>query len=292
MLIGCLMGLGVLASQSELTVMRASGVSVLRIVWMVIRPVLVLVLVICLAREFIVPSSDRYADYFRAEKIEQDAPYNLIRSQRGVWMRDGNHFLHFNYVSAKGEIFGFARLAFDNHGELLFGQYAPQAVHNNDEKNPGWHLENVRTTVVGENATQAGSQEDFWSSKLSPALLAAVATDPDEMSIRELHYYMNFLVKQGQDAGLFKFYFWRNVLLPFAMVGLVLVAISFIFGPLRETSMGYRLFAGVMLGMLFRFGQNILGPVSLVYGFAPWLAVAVPILACWLLGFFMLLRMR
>src|SRR5690606_37103867 len=41
-LIGCLIGLGSLASNSELTIIRASGVSVGRIVWSVMKPMLVL----------------------------------------------------------------------------------------------------------------------------------------------------------------------------------------------------------------------------------------------------------
>lgn len=41
-LIGCLIGLGSLASNSELTIMRAAGVSVGRIVWAVMKPMLVL----------------------------------------------------------------------------------------------------------------------------------------------------------------------------------------------------------------------------------------------------------
>ena len=43
-LIGCLFGLGILATNSEVIVMRASGVSLLRIVFFVIRPVLLFVL--------------------------------------------------------------------------------------------------------------------------------------------------------------------------------------------------------------------------------------------------------
>ena len=56
--------------------------------------------------------------------------------------------------------------------------------------------------------------------------------------------------------------------------------------------MGYRLFTGVMLGIVFRFSQDLLGPTSIVYGFVPLLAVAAPIAVCWLLGLLLLLRTR
>lgn len=292
MLIGSLLGLGVLANQSELTVMRASGVSVLRIVWMVVKPTLVIVLLISAIREYIVPASDRYANYYRAEKIEEDPSYNLIRSQHGLWMRKDNQFIHFNYVNADGEVFGFARFAFDNKGELQFAQYAPHAVHNSESADPGWKLEAPKTTIFGENEVTAGAQEDYWKSELAPSLLAVVAVDPDEMSLRELHYYINYLAEQSQDARIFELSFWKRALQPLAMIGLVLVAVSFIFGSLRDTTMGYRLFFGVMFGMVFRFSQSILGPTSMVYGFSPWLAIAIPIVICWALGFYLLSRVK
>lgn len=294
LLIGCLMGLGVLASQSELTVIRASGVSVARIVWMVIKPTLAVIALVCLAGEFVVPSIDRYANHYRAEKVEQEAIYNLIRSQHGLWMRQGNDFIHFNDVDANGNVYGFARLSFDERGELLFGQYASRAVHNGKSaaQQPGWQLENVKTTRFESDKVVASAEENFWRSELEAGLLAVVATDPDEMSVRELRYYMGYLQGQGQDEHLFALVFWKKTLQPLAMIGLVLVAISFIFGPLRDTTMGYRLFCGVMLGLVFRFGQDLLGPTSMVYGFSPWLAVAVPIAVSWLLGAVLLLRTR
>ena len=278
-----------LANQSELTVMRASGISVLRIVWMVVKPALVIILLISVIREFIVPASDRYANYFRAEKIEEDQSYNLIRSQHGLWMRKDNQFIHFNYVNANGEVFGFARFAFDSAGELKFAQYAPHAVHSGEAAVRGWKLEKPKTTIFGENEITAGAQEDYWESELDPGLLAVVAV---EMSLRELHYYINYLDEQSQDARIFELSFWKRALQPLAMIGLVLVAVSFIFGSLRDTTMGYRLFFGVMLGMAFRFSQSILAPTSMVYGFSPWLAIAIPIMICWVLGFYLLSRVK
>ncbi|MEZ5538438.1 MAG: LPS export ABC transporter permease LptG [Pseudomonadales bacterium] len=292
LLIGSLLGLGVLASQSELTVMRASGVSVLNIVLMVIKPALVLIVLIGLVREFVVPAADRYANHFRAEKIEEDPLYNLIRSTHGLWLRQENQFVHFNYVNAQGDVFGFARFAFSDDGEMKFAQYAPRAVHKGDGTEPGWQLENARTTTFDNNETKIDVQENFWKSELNPNLVAVVALDPEEMSMRELHYYINYLGDQNQDARTFELTFWGKVLQPLAMIGLVLVAISTIFGSLRATTMGYRLFFGIMLGMAFRFSQSILGPASMVYGFSPWMAIALPIVVCWGLGFFFLARVK
>ena len=75
-------------------------------------------------------------------------------------------------------------------------------------------------------------------------------------------------------------------------MSLVLIAISFIFGPLREVTMGQRIFTGVVFGVVFRLVQSLLGPSSVVFGFAPIIAVAIPILLCGLLGLYLLNRTR
>ncbi|HQQ74929.1 MAG TPA: LPS export ABC transporter permease LptG [Pseudomonadales bacterium] len=294
MLIGCLMGLGVLASQSELTVMRASGVSVLRIVWMALRPMLALILLTSLLGEFVVPNIERYASRMRTETFEKEQPYNLINSDNGLWMRQENDFLHFNHVTSTGEIYGFARLSFGAQGDLQYAQYASRAEHNGDKKNPGWILKGVRITRYNGDAVSTAITEadEHWYSELDPGLLNVVVSEPADMSLQELRYYMNYLAMQGQESRAFELVFWQKILQPLAMIGLVLVAISFIFGPLRDTTMGYRLFIGVMVGIVFRFSQDLLGPTSLVYGFPPLLAVSLPVFVCWMAGVFLLLRTR
>jgi lipopolysaccharide export system permease protein len=72
----------------------------------------------------------------------------------------------------------------------------------------------------------------------------------------------------------------------------VLIGISFIFGPLRSVTVGQRLIVGILVGLTFKFAQDLMGPASSVYGFAPWLAVLVPILVCLMFGGWMLQRVK
>jgi hypothetical protein len=82
--------------------------------------------------------------FLRSEKQEQEYIFNMINSDHGLWMRQDNDFLHFNHVSANGDIVGFARLAFDDHGDLQYAQYASRAEYSAEgiragldaEKNP------------------------------------------------------------------------------------------------------------------------------------------------------------
>jgi lipopolysaccharide export system permease protein len=131
-----------------------------------------------------------------------------------------------------------------------------------------------------------------WETPLTPTLLNIVVAEPETLSIRSLYYYINYLKGQGLGSSDYSLAYWEKLLQPLATVSLVLIAISFIFGPLREVTMGQRIFTGVVFGVVFRLVQSLLGPSSVVFGFAPIIAVAIPILLCALLGLYLLNRAR
>ena len=101
---------------------------------------------------------------------------------------------------------------------------------------------------------------------------------------------MGYLDEQQIDNGEYQLAFWRKVFQPLAGIALVLVAASFVFGPLREATTGYRVFMAVIVGIVFNTGQDLLGPSSLVFGFQPWLAILLPIVIYGLVGLFLLRR--
>src|SRR5690606_22997501 len=131
-----------------------------------------------------------------------------------------------------------------------------------------------------------------WETPLTPGLLNIIVAEPETLSIRNLRYYINYLHEQGLGSSDYSLAFWEKFLQPIATVSLVLVAISFIFGPLREVTMGQRIFTGVVFGVVFRLIQSLLESSSVVFGFAPVIAVAIPIFFCVLLGIFLLIRAR
>ena len=98
-LIGCLIGLGTLASNSELTIMRAAGVSVGRIVWSVMRPMLMLMVVGILIGEYLAPQTENQAQSFRA--MAQGGG-DAQSAKHGLWHRQGNEYVHINAVQPSG----------------------------------------------------------------------------------------------------------------------------------------------------------------------------------------------
>ena len=85
--------------------------------------------------------------------------------------------------------------------------------------------------------------------------------------------------------------FWSKALQPVAVLGLVLVALAFVTGPLREAGLGARLGAGIAVGLAFKYLVDVFGPMSVVFSIPPWLAMAVPVALSWIAGIVLVRRM-
>ena len=283
-LIGCLIGLGSLASNSELTIMRAAGVSTGRIVWAVMKPMLVLMLAGILIGEYLAPATESVA---QANRALAQGSGDAQSSKHGMWHREGDEFIHINAVQPDGMLLGVTRYRFDKEHHLLSASFAKKANFTQDH----WELSDVATTVFHERNTEVvNTPEERWDVSLSPELLNTVVMAPDALSISGLWGYIHYLKDQGLNNGRYWLAVWVKVLQPFVTAALVLMAISFIFGPLRSVTLGQRVFTGVLIGFAFKIAQDLLGPASLVFGFSPLFAVLLPAGICALAGFWLLRR--
>jgi lipopolysaccharide export system permease protein len=283
-LIGCLIGLGSLASNSELTIMRAAGVSLGRIVWAVMKPMLILMVVGVLIGEYIAPATESTA---QANRSLAQGSGDAQSAKHGLWHRQGDEFIHVNSVQPNGLLYGVTRYRFDDQRHMLSSSFAKRAEFETDH----WQLSDVTTTLFHERSTEVVTAPvERWNVALSPQLLSTVVMAPESLSISGLWGYIHYLADQGLNNGRYWLAFWVKVLQPLVTAALVLMAISFIFGPLRSVTLGQRVFTGVLVGFTFRIVQDLLGPSSLVFGFSPLFAVLVPAGVCALAGLWLLRR--
>jgi len=321
-LIGCLVGLGILANNNELTIMRASGVSVMQIIWLVMRPVFLIILMGLIIGEF-APYADRIAEGYRdmalypvkekrqnekkitngnsfSKKIKEKIKENTDRlhlvsaspDEKSLWNRERNEFIRFATVLPNGKIYGITRFSFNDDKTLSSVQYAREGTYQHD----GWLLENVKTVNFNASPDKYFSEETqeslHWATQLTPEMLTFVSTNPESLTFRELGRYGSFLKEQQRDSRPYELEWWKKVIKPFEIFSLVLIAISFIFGPLRQVTIGQRIFMGVMVGIVFQTLQSMFTTSSLVFGFSPIMAVTLPVLVCASIGFVVIARVR
>ncbi|MFC3609112.1 LPS export ABC transporter permease LptG [Stutzerimonas tarimensis] len=283
-LIGCLIGLGALASSSELTIMRAAGMSLGQIVWAVMKPMLVIMLVGLLVGEYVAPWTENRAQAGRSMALGGGEAQS---SRSGLWHRQGDEFVHVNSVQPNGVLFGVTRHRFDDDRVLIASSFARRADFREDH----WLLTDVAITHFrGDHTEVEQVVESRWDVQLSPELLSTVVLEPEALSISGLWQYIHYLADQGLANSRYWLAFWTKALQPVVTLSLVLMAISFIFGPLRSVTLGQRIFTGVVVGFVFRIAQDLLGPASQVFGFPPLLAVLVPASISALIGLWLLRR--
>ncbi|MDP2226694.1 MAG: LPS export ABC transporter permease LptG [Moraxellaceae bacterium] len=286
-LVGGIVGLGMLANHSELTVMRAAGVSIRRLVWWVLKPALLLVLLGLVLGQWVVPQAEQLAEARRAEAMGRELQAGYLRS---YWHREGDDILRIGRVAPGGHLQEVSLYHFAPDGRLLAARRALTASFADGH----WQLQDVTATVLAPDGTASVTQAETqaWNSRLTPEFLRLVTLRPEYLSLSRLHEYAGYLRDQGLNAEVYFLEFWKKALAPLATISMVLIACSFIFGPLRSVTMGLRILAGIFAGLLFRYGQDFLGYASLVYDFSPVVAAGLPIAVCLLLGGVAVARVR
>lgn len=283
-LIGCLIGVGGLSNSSELTVIRAAGVSTLQIVGMVLKPTLVIIVLGMLVSEFIAPNLEQVAqsrrDFLRGN--------SALQQEHGTWLRDGSDYLHVNAVYPGGELFGVSRFQFVDR-KLTSLSFAESVQFQNGVWNE-WVVTETRFLPTT-TETQSLSNR-VWDTELTPDILDMASLSPEHLSLRGLYSYSRYLGLETRFASNYRLAFWTKIFNPLAIAALVLVGLSFVYGASRSVSIGQRIFVGIMVAVVFQQVQDILGPASIIWGFSPIIAVLTPIVITLAIGTFLLRRQK
>lgn len=274
-LIGALAGLGVLAAGSELVVLRASGVSTLQLGLAAMIPALLFVALGAVLGEWIAPAAEERAEASRAAALR-----DVRGTGSSTWFRDGNLFVRVTGGKGASTLDGISQYVFDDAQDLVAARRALRAEYR--AQGDGWRLVDIRETRFSSDRLELSTQESrVWLTSATPQALASkMQVEPSKLSIADLGARIDYLESEGFDAGEFRLAVWRKLAQPLAILSLVLLAASFVSGPLREAGMGLRIAAGVLVGIGFKFVQDLLGPASVVFGFSPAIAVLLPVLIC------------
>ncbi|MBW7981749.1 LPS export ABC transporter permease LptG [Enterobacillus tribolii] len=284
-LLGALLGLGMLAQRSELVVMQASGFTRMQIAASVMKTAIPLVLLTMAIGEWVAPQGEQAARNYRAQMMYGGS---LLSTQSGLWAKDGNDFIYIQRVSGEKQLTGVSIYHFNDERRLLSVRYASSATFENDE----WRLSQVNESNLEDPNQITGSQtlNGSWKTKLTPDKLGVVAMDPDALSISGLYHYVKYLKQSGQESNRYMLNLWSKVFAPLSVAVMMLMALSFIFGPLRSVPMGARVLVGICFGFLFYVLDQIFGPLSLVYSIPPLFGALLPSALFLIISIFLLLR--
>lgn len=269
-LLGSLIGLGAMASSHELTVMRASGISVFQLAGASLLGGLVLAVLCVLLAEFVAPQAEQQANRLKASTRLNQVSY-LARG--GVWARDGDVFLNVQHMLTEEKLAGIriVEMSEDNEVERITEAESAEFIAGR------WVLQRIRESRLGDNSidiTRRANQP--WQTTLSPEFLRLFVIAPDIMSTTRLLDYIHYLEENDLSTRKYWQVFWRRIITPFSVMVMVLLALPFVFGPLRSVGNGQRVVMGVLVGVSFYVINMMLGHSGVVFGLNPAVAAILP----------------
>ncbi|MGP1957741.1 MAG: LPS export ABC transporter permease LptG [Arsenophonus sp. ER-QC15-MAG3] len=286
-LLGTLLGLGALSTFNELVAMQVAGFSRLQIAISVMKTSIPLIIIIVIIGEWIAPVTEQWARNYQAEKI---VGRSLIVTNHGLWAKDGMNFIHIQHIIDKNKIKEISIYQFNEQKKLqaiIFADSGSYDFHTNH-----WKLSKIYKSLINNEKEIINSQSLHmdWKTNLSPEKLEIISLEPDSLAISGLYKYIKYLKETGQKASIYKLNMWKKILSPFSISVMMLMAISFIFGPLRNVLIGVRVLIGIFSGFIFYLLNEGFGNLSLVYDTPPLIAAILPSILFFIFSIFLLMR--
>jgi len=273
-LLGCILGMGHLATTGQLLIFRVSGASILKITLITLKNSLIFLLFFIAIGEFFAPISSSFAESNKSSAMGNSS---ASTSQDGFWIRDGD-----NFINVKRNIDG-----------TLFSGITVIEVNSSNK---------IERVIKSENAIFDGNSLDMNGSKIfsidnsssfdsisskernsynkivsfDQDLIDSLEKEPDDLSTWTLIKQIRFLSDNKLRSGVFEVELYKRIIQPITLVAMILLAMLFIFGSTRDVTLGRKIFFGVTLGLSFEMLSRVASALALSMDFSPLLSSILP----------------
>lgn len=285
-LIGSLMGLGNMASGSEITAMRAAGYSIRNIVVTTLKLGFVLALMAFALGEWVAPKSEAYAQNFKVRMLQKQ----VAVSSDGVWLKNGNQYLAIEKIWSEKKLEGLSVYEVDiDQGGFSRILKAKSATKEGIE----WQLREVTERILNTNRVEVNYHELLESNDLLPDnMLALAQVNPEQLTALELARFIEHQNENALSTERFELEYWKHFTTPLSTLVMLILAAPLVFGFQRNAGAGQRIFIGILIGIAYLLLDKIISRTGLVYGLSPLISASLPLLLFSLAGLFMLNRIR
>ena len=285
-LIGSLLSLGTLAGNSELTVMRAAGISIMRIVFSVLQAGFILLIFVAIIGEVVVPGSERQAQTLRAQGLKQNI---ILGGGGGFWARDDQSFFYISKVFPGLNLGKINIYEFTADNQLKSITHAQSAKYRDNE----WELHRVKQTEFSNGQIKSYQTKlEMRQALLNPDLFDVVSVQPENMSAFDLYQYSNYLQENQLESSHYKLAFWIKIFTPLSTLVMLLIALPFVFGSQRTGGSGNRVLIGLLLGISFFLINRTMNHLGQVYHIYPFVSASAPVFLVALASFYALRRVK
>ena len=270
-LIGTLYALTVLARHSEITVLRAAGLSTRDLLITLAKIGMVFAVLTLLIGEFLAPPSERAAQQLRLKAMGKLVAQEF---RSGLWVRDERSFVNVREVRPDASLRNVRVFEFDDRFQL---RSISQAERGRYIGAGTWTLDGVvRTVFSGDAAHVEKYSEMTWKSALNPDLLAVLLVVPERMSLVNLYIYIRHLSGNQQKTDRYDIAMWKKLIYPLAALVMMALALPFAYMQDRMGAVSIRVFAGIMLGIGFHMLNGLFSSLGVINSWPPFFSAITP----------------
>ncbi|MFC4892575.1 LPS export ABC transporter permease LptG [Pseudofrancisella aestuarii] len=264
-MVGALMGLSLLANNSEIIILRASGLSTFQIARGVIGVGLLATIITIILGGYISPALER--------QVATGSLYN-----KNIWLKTPSGFINIKNINTeKGEATGIRKFLVTD-SKLDEVRYAEKAVYSSDKTATAYNISKIQFPNKPKQNIDVTKQikEDFWSDALALSIANIVTIDKNSyLNLNQLFKY-TFAPKLNTDDGSIRLKFWQEVFQPISLILLMLISVPLSLGSTRSSSMILKLLFGAFIGFMFFIINQIFGPMALMLRLPPIIGAMAP----------------
>jgi len=273
-LLGCVLGMGHLATTEQLLIFRVAGFSLLKITWLTVKNALIFIFFIILLGELLAPILTKYSENMRSSALGANS---LSLSQNGFWIRDSN-----NFINVENNIDG-----------KFFNQITVIEVNS---------LNEIERVIKSKNALFDGNSLDMSNSEIFTIgksgnfesislkernsynktvsfdrdLVDSLEKEPKDLTTWTIIKQIEFLTDNKLRSGVLEVELYNRLVRPLTLIAMILLSMLFILGSTRDATLGRKIFFGVSLGLSFELLSRVGGALALSFDFSPLLSSMLP----------------
>jgi len=289
-LLATLLTLGTLSRHSEITAMKAGGVSLYRITFPLFFIVFFISLFSFLGNEYLVPLTNHKTRYLLSVQLRKEPPASFFKNYK-IWYRSDHHIFNIQLLDPKKKALkGFTLYEFDEQFRCL------QRIDANEVKwiNGKWKFYDgsVRDFDEGGSIQTTPFRELEISLPENWESFESIERQSREMSYTELRTYIQRIQSAGYDSTRYLVELYAKLSYPFLNLIMILIGVPFALKTGRSGGVALSIGVSVMIGFVY----GITFYVFLSFGksgvLSPFLSAWIPTILFGLTGIFTLMSIR
>ncbi|MGB3740804.1 MAG: LPS export ABC transporter permease LptG [Castellaniella sp.] len=290
LLIGAVLALAGLAQRNELTILRASGVSGLKLLgtlWLITIP---LVAGAFILSEYITPAAELQGSESRLALMGRTDGGRL---SSGYWFKESNpesggtRVINLHKLDGQGHVQGVILYEFraddtlKTYVEAADGQFGDGHLALSSVTETRIEPQSASALANAKVPTSPISQVIKLKSRsiptsLTPERLIARILTPERMAISDLLDYIGYLKNNNLQTDRQEVALWRKIAYPFTLLVMMTIATPIGFMQTRRGGVGIKVFLGIILGVGFFMLNQLALNAGMLGNWPPWATALVP----------------